>query len=65
LDCTIFDTPHATLAIRAGVSPKVISERLGHHPPEFTMHQYAHVLSGMQADAAARIADLVASAEVV
>lgn len=55
---------HATLAIRAGVSPKVISERLGHHTPEFTMHQYAHVLPGMQADAAARIADLVADADL-
>jgi integrase len=50
---------HATLAIRAGVAPKVISERLGHHTPEFTMHQYAHVMPGMQAEAAARIADLV------
>jgi integrase len=54
---------HATLAIRAGVSPKVISERLGHHTPEFTMHQYAHVLPGMQAEAAARIADLIANAK--
>jgi integrase len=54
---------HATLAIRAGVSPKVISERLGHHTPEFTMHQYAHVLPGMQAEAAARIADLVAGSD--
>jgi integrase len=54
---------HATLAMRAGVPPKVISERLGHHTPEFTMHQYAHVLPGMQADAAARIADLVADAD--
>jgi integrase len=54
---------HATLAIRAGVSPKVISERLGHHTPELTMHQYAHVLPGMQADAAARIAELVADAD--
>jgi integrase len=53
---------HATLAIRAGVSPKVISERLGHHTPEFTMHQYAHVLPGMQAEAAERVAELVANA---
>jgi integrase len=54
---------HATLAIRAGVAPKVISERLGHHTPAFTMHQYAHVLPGMQAEAAIRIADLVVGAE--
>jgi integrase len=55
---------HATLAIRAGVSPKVISERLGHHTPEFTMHQYAHVMPGMQAHAAEQIAQLVVDADV-
>jgi integrase len=54
---------HATLAIRARVSPNVISERLGHHTPEFTMHQYVQVLPGMQADAVARVAELVASAD--
>lgn len=38
---------------------KVISERLGHENPAFTMKQYAHVLPGMQAEAALAIADLV------
>jgi integrase len=51
---------HATLALQAGVPAKVISERLGHHTPEFTMQQYAHVLPGMQAEAAALVAELVA-----
>jgi integrase len=51
---------HATLAIKAGVPVKVISERLGHESPAFTLKQYAHVLPGMQAEAALRIADLVA-----
>jgi integrase len=50
---------HATIALRAGVPVKVISERLGHEDPAFTMKQYAHVIPGMQAEAAALIAALV------
>ncbi|MFH1331544.1 MAG: site-specific integrase [Actinomycetota bacterium] len=50
---------HATIALRAGVPAKVISERLGHSTPAFTLHQYAHVIPGMQAEAAAQIATLV------
>lgn len=50
---------HATIALRAGVPVKVISERLGHEDPAFTMKQYAHVLPGMQAEAAKLVADLV------
>ncbi len=52
---------HATIALRAGVPVKVISERLGHEDPAFTMKQYAHVIPGMQAEAARLVADLVAS----
>ena len=51
---------HATIALRAGVPVKVISERLGHEDPAFTMKQYAHVIPGMQAEAALLIAELVA-----
>lgn len=51
---------HATIALRAGVPVKVISERLGHEDPSFTMKQYAHVIPGMQAEAAALVAALVA-----
>ena len=43
---------HATLAVKAGVPVKVISERLGHETPAFTLKQYAHVIPGMQAEAA-------------
>ena len=51
---------HATIALRAGVPPKVISERLGHESPAFTLKQYAHVIPGMQAEAAQTVANLVA-----
>ncbi|MET0887970.1 MAG: hypothetical protein ABWX92_16150 [Mycetocola sp.] len=38
---------------------KVVSERLGHSSPAFTMSVYQHVLPGMQADAALTFADAV------
>ena len=44
---------HATNLLKAGVPVKVVSERLGHSSPAFTMTVYQHVLAGMQADAAA------------
>jgi hypothetical protein len=34
------------LALKAGVPVKVISERLGHESPAFTLKQYAHVILG-------------------
>lgn len=43
---------HGTLLIAAGVPVKVVSERLGHATPVFTIDTYQHVLPGMQADAA-------------
>lgn len=50
---------HATIAIGAGIPLKVISERLGHESPAFTLKQYTHVVPGMQAQAAADIAEVV------
>lgn len=44
---------HASILLKAGVPLKVVSERLGHSSPAFTMTVYQHVLPGMQADAAA------------
>ena len=44
---------HATLMLKAGVPIKVVSERLAHSTPAFTMTTYQHVLPGMQRDAAA------------
>lgn len=43
---------HATILLTAGVHVKVVSERLGHSSPAFTMTVYQHVIPGMQADAA-------------
>lgn len=50
---------HASLLLRAGVNPKVVSERLGHSSVAFTLDTYAHVLPGMQRDAAELFMSLV------
>lgn len=50
---------HATLALRAGVHPRVVQERLGHANVSITLDTYSHVDLDMQAAAAARVAALV------
>jgi site-specific recombinase XerD len=45
----------ATIALAAGVSPKVVSEQLGHASTAFTLDTYAHVLPHMLDEAAARV----------
>ena len=52
---------HATLLLKAGIPVKVVSERLGHATPAFTMATYQHLLPGMQAEAARTFADVIAS----
>ena len=47
---------YATAALRAGVPPKVVSDRLGHSTVSFTLDTYTHVLPSHDADAAATIA---------
>ena len=41
----------ASLMLLRGVSPKVISEALGHASVAFTMDTYSHIIKGMQEDA--------------
>jgi integrase len=53
---------HATLLLANGVPVKVVSERLGHATVTITMEIYQHVLPGMQAEAAAKFAELVGGA---
>lgn len=53
---------HGTLLIKAGVPVKVVSERLGHGNPAFTINTYQHVLPGMQAEAARVFEGLIAPA---
>ena len=50
---------YATVALQAGVPPKVVSERLGHASITVTLKIYAHVLPGMDRDAANTVASVI------
>jgi len=50
---------HATLALQAGVHPRVVQERLGHANVSITLDTYSHVDLDLQAAAAARVAALL------
>jgi integrase len=49
----------ATLALAAGIHPKVVSERLGHSSIAITLDTYSHVVPGLQEAAASTLASLV------
>ena len=57
----LYDLRHtaATISLAAGVSPKVISEQLGHASVAFTLDVYAHVLPHMQDAAAEKVQALL------
>ena len=50
---------HATLALQAGVHPKVVSERLGHSTISITLDVYSHAIPAMQEEAAEKVAAIV------
>jgi len=52
---------HATLMLKAGVHPKIVSERLGHSNVGITLDTYSHVLPGLQEAAAKRFDDMLES----
>ena len=54
---------HATLALQAGIHPKVVSERLGHATVAITLDTYSHAIPAMQEEAAVLIAELVFAAK--
>jgi integrase len=56
-EITLHDLRHtsATVALLAGVHPKVVSERHGHASVQITLDRYSHVLESMQISAAESI----------
>jgi integrase len=54
---------HASLLVAIGTPIKVVSERLGHAHPGFTMATYQHLLPGMGANAARDFAHMLATAQ--
>ena len=51
----------ASLMFLCGVSPKVVSEALGHSSVAFTMDVYSHIIKGMQEDAMALLNEVLPS----
>lgn len=49
----------ASLCLMRGVSPKVISEALGHSSVAFTLSVYSHIIEGMQQDAMNLLNDVI------
>jgi hypothetical protein len=49
----------ASLALRQGIHPKIVSEALGHASVGFTMDTYSHIIQGMQAEAMVRLGDIL------
>jgi integrase len=60
----LYDLRHtaATLALVAGVSPKIVSEQLGHASVAFTLEVYSHLLPHMQDSAAMKVEALLMAA---
>jgi integrase len=50
---------HATLLLKAGIHPKIVSERLGHANIGITLDTYSHVLPGLQERAAQRFDEML------
>jgi integrase len=50
---------HATLMLKQGVHPKIVSERLGHSSVTITLDTYSHVLPGLQELAAQHFEEMV------
>jgi integrase len=48
----------ATMALQAGIHPKVVQERLGHANISITLDTYSHVTAGVHEDAAEQVAAL-------
>jgi len=61
----LYDLRHtcATLLLKDGEHIKVVSERLGHSNVRITLEIYAHILPGMQRDAANRMENLLSFGE--
>ena len=55
---------HATLLLRAGVHPKIVSERLGHADIQTTLNTYSHAVKTLQRGAADLVGALLAPVAV-
>jgi integrase len=51
----------ATVALHAGISAKVVQDRLGHSTIAVTLNIYSHVTPQLQSDAARVVASLISN----
>jgi integrase len=51
----------ATIALRAGIHPKIVQERLGHATISMTLDTYSHVAPTLQRAAAETLGELFSS----
>jgi integrase len=60
-DLRLYDLRHtfATLALRAGVPARLVSEQLGHRSIAFTLETYGHLLEETRGEAAQKLSDLI------
>ncbi|MFP3488914.1 tyrosine-type recombinase/integrase, partial [Staphylococcus sp. SIMBA_130] len=49
---------HASLLLKQGVNPKIVSERLGHANVRITLETYSHLLPNLQKDTAEQFGKL-------
>lgn len=59
LTCHDLRHTHASLALRAGIHPKIVQERLGHASIQITLDTYSHLIPSLDKDAAELIANLI------
>lgn len=52
---------HASIAIRSGIDPKVLADRLGHARASFTLDRYTHLFNLQRAKSAVSITGWLAS----
>jgi hypothetical protein len=57
----LYDLRHtaATLALKAGVPPRVVAEQLGHASAAFTLDFNSHLLPHMQEQAAMKVEEIL------
>ena len=62
----LYDLRHspASLLLKQGVHPKIVSERLSHSSVAITLDTYSHVLTGLQKEAARRFDEVMQQAKV-
>jgi integrase len=63
----LYDLRHtsATLALAAGVPPKVVAEQLGHASAAFTLDVYSHLLPHMQEQAAIKVEQILSGGDLL